>query len=312
MYNLHSSEPPFLAGVELGGTKCIAVLTQGSKVLARHTVATTTPDLTLGALRAQIDEWHSNDGFTAIGIASFGPLSVDPCASDYGCIALTTKPGWSGAPVFSALTHGLGVPAGITTDVIGAALAEGEWGASRGCRTHVYLTIGTGVGAGIVVDSAPLPGITHPEAGHVRVRRLANDDFPGTCVFHGDCLEGLVSGPAITARTGCDSHKLRDDDPVWKSVAREIAELIAALTLTFAPQRIVIGGGVPQRRPALIADIRAQTVLLLGSYQANHSVDAIVAMIVPPMLGNDAGPLGSACVAAVALQIATDRSTRMI
>lgn len=293
--------PALLAGVELGGTKCIAVLARERNILDRVTVPTTTPDATLGALRAALDGWDRTAAFAAIGIGSFGPLSLDPAAADYGAITRTTKPGWSGTPVLQALTRGFGRPAGFATDVTGAALAENAWGAAQGCRTSVYITIGTGVGAGIVVDGAPLPGLTHAEAGHVRVRRTAGDTFAGICTFHGDCLEGLVSGPAITARTGRASSTLDDDDPVWSRVAAEVAELIAALVLTVAPQRIVIGGGVPQRRPALIPAIRAATVALLGGYQANHDATAIADLVVPPALGDDAGPLGSIRLAAVAL-----------
>ena len=295
------TELPLLAGVELGGTKCIAVIARGRTIVDRRVVATTTPDATLAALRAALDQWFVDAAFAAVGIASFGPLSLDPDNPDYGTIARTTKPGWSGAPVLAALTGGFGRPVGFATDVTGAALAEGEWGAAQGCRTHVYATIGTGVGVGIVVDGAPLPGLAHPEAGHVRVRRGAGDAFPGICAFHGDCLEGLVSGPAIAARAQHPSATLADDDPVWIAVAAEVAELMATLVLTLAPQRIVIGGGVPLRRPSLIPAIRAQTVARLGGYQAHHGAAAIAELIVRPALGDDAGPLGSIRLAAMAV-----------
>ena len=295
-----SAELPLVAGVELGGTKCIAVLARGRTILDRRTVATTTPAATLDPLRAALDGWHAA-GAAAIGVASFGPLVLDRGAHDYGSIAPTPKPGWSGTPVLATLTDGLGLPAGFATDVTGAALAEGEWGAAAGCPVHVYLTIGTGVGAGVVVGGVPVSGVTHAEAGHVRVRRAPGDDFAGICAFHGDCLEGLVAGPAIAARTARGSAALGDDDPVWLRVAAEVAELMATLVLTLAPQRIVIGGGVPQRRPHLLPAIRAATVGLLGGYQANHSAAAVAELIVAPALGDDAGPLGSIRLATIAL-----------
>ena len=192
-----------IAGVELGGTKCIAVTARGREIVSR--AQWPTGDDAAATLRTLAD-WlaaaHREEPFAALGIASFGPICLDPASADYGRIINTPKPGWSGADVLGVLAGDLCVPVAIETDVAGAALAEGRWGASQGCPVHVYLTIGTGIGGGIVVDGKPLHGTFHPEMGHVRVRRAAGDPFTGVCPIHGDCLEGLAAGPAIAARVG--------------------------------------------------------------------------------------------------------------
>ena len=190
---------------------------------------------------------------------------------------------------------------GFDTDVAGAALAEGRWGASAGCAVHVYLTIGTGIGGGIVVDGRPFHGATHPEIGHVRLRRIAGDSFPGTCPFHGDCLEGLVSGPAIAARAGRPAERIAADDPVWTWVAANIAELLASLILTLSPQRIVIGGGVPQGQPAMLDLLPAAVLEWLGGYLAGVDRETLARIIVAPGLGADAGILGAVALALTAL-----------
>ena len=292
---------PVVAGVELGGTKCIAVIARDRQILQRAQWPTgDNPAATLG----QIADWLSNAGreepFAALGIGSFGPLCLDPAAPDYGRIVNTPKPGWSGADIIGGIAGGFDVPVGLDTDVAGAALAEGRWGASTACAVHVYITIGTGIGGGIVIDGKPLHGAFHPEFGHVRVRRAPGDAFAGICPVHGDCLEGLASGPAIAARAGQSAETLSPVDPVWQQVACELAELLASLILTLAPHRIVIGGGVGQGQPALLDAIRKGTADLLGGYLPGYRLPDLERLIVPPALGPDAGVYG-----AIALALAT-------
>ena len=292
---------PRVAGVELGGTKALAVLARGGTIIERVRWPTGEPEATLAAIGEEIARWHASEPVAAIGLASFGPLCLDAAAPAFGRIVGTPKPLWSGVDVRGYFAGRFAVPIGFDTDVAGAALAEGRWGATRGCAVHVYLTIGTGVGGGIVVDGRPLHGRAHPEIGHVRVRRRAGDAFAGTCPFHGDCLEGLVSGPAIAARAGRPGRDIDDGDPVWDGVAADVAELMAMLILTLSPERIVVGGGVMQDRPRLFARIRAATAQRLAGYVGGIDAEVLSGIIVPPGLGVDAGPLGAVVLALDAL-----------
>lgn len=290
---------PLVAGVELGGTKGIAVLGRGHEILAQRQVPTRSPAETLAALRRSLSEFQEEHGAAeALGIASFGPIRVDPSAADHGCMLSTPKPGWSGAKVLEMLAGAVNGPVLLDTDVNGAALAEGEWGASRGCHAHVYITVGTGIGAGLVMGGRPLHGTLHPEFGHIRVRRRPGDSFPGRCPFHADCLEGLASGPAIAARAGAPAETLPADHPVWEHVASELAEGLATLIMILSPQRIVIGGGVGQGCGFLLPKIVEATSKLLGGYAV---VDApLDEVIVHSALGGQVGPLGSLRLAQLA------------
>ena len=294
--------PARFAGVELGGTKCIAAIVSDGRIVARRRWPTgDDPPATLGAIADWLAAASGEGPLAAIGIASFGPLCLDRVSADYGRIVNTAKPGWSGADVVTSIAGRLDLPVGLDTDVAGAALAEGRWGAAVGCPVHVYLTIGTGIGGGVVIDGRPLHGTFHPEIGHIRMRRRAGDGFAGICPAHGDCLEGLASGPAIAARAGRPATALAPDDPVWTLVADDVAELIAILMLTLSPHRIVIGGGVTQGRPALLAGIRAATARLLGDYLPGTTPADLARIIVPPMLGDDAGVWGAVALAMAAV-----------
>jgi fructokinase len=281
------------AGIELGGTKGVALIARGRNIIARHRVPTTTPSETLGALSAWLKGRFPETPFEALGIASFGPLGLNPARADYGFITQTTKRHWSNADVLGAFRAWFSGPIGFDTDVNGAALAEARWGAAQGTSAHVYLTIGTGVGGGLVVTGAPVHGLVHPEMGHVRVRRAMGDSFAGICPFHGDCLEGLVSGPALAARTGIKGEEILPDNPVWRSVAQEIAELLVSLIMIASPERILIGGGVGMGQPFLFPLIRDAVAVRLQGYVAGLDRAALDTLIVQPGLGEDAGPLGA-------------------
>lgn len=291
-----------VAGVELGGTKIIAVIGEGRNIRARDQWSTgDDPAAVLATVAAWLEQQQTELGFEALGIASFGPICLDRTDPRYGHILATPKPGWSGADVVGILGSGLDVAVGFDTDVAGAALAEGLWGAAAGCAVHVYLTIGTGIGGGIVIDGVPLHGAMHPEIGHVRVRRAPGDAFAGICPFHGDCLEGLASGPAIAARAGRPANEVPLDHPVWDLVAGEIAEALHMLILTLSPQRIVIGGGVGCGQAALLPRIRAATAACLNFYLPDRSAAELEEVIVGAMFGEDAGVLGSIALAERAL-----------
>ncbi|WP_332836084.1 ROK family protein [Flavisphingomonas formosensis] len=190
---------------------------------------------------------------------------------------------------------------GFDTDVGAAALAEGLWGASIGCGTHAYLTVGTGVGLGLVIDGSIHHGSLHPEAGHVRLRRSPGDDFNGICPFHGDCLEGLISGPALAERASGPAHDLPANAVLWDHVAHDLAELMAMLLLTTAAERILIGGGVVLGRPMLLPRIHAATAQRLNDYLYGCGAADLQKRIRFAGLGADAGPLGGAALALAAL-----------
>lgn len=294
-----------IAGVELGGTKCIAVIAQGRNILSREQWPTTNdPGSTLEAAAAWLDLEQAERGFEALGIASFGPLGLDPARADYGQILNTPKPGWSGANVVAALRGKRAIPIAFDTDVAGAALAEGRWGAAIGCGVHVYLTIGTGIGGGVIVDGKPLHGAIHPEIGHVRVCRSPGDTFAGACPVHGDCLEGLASGPAIALRAGRPAETLSNDDPLWGKVADELAELMHTLIMTLSPHRIVVGGGVGYGQAHLLPRIRIATTQKLARYLPGQSLEELAQTIVPAALGADAGVHGALALALKALKLA--------
>jgi len=287
---------PLVAGMELGGTKCIAVLASGRDILARERLPTRQPAETLPALVDCITGWREAGAkIAALGLASFGPLALDPEAPDYGRLTSTPKAGWADTDLVGAFTS-LGMPIALDTDVNAAALAEGRWGAARGARVHAYLTIGTGIGGGAVVDGKPVHGLMHPEMGHVRIQRRSGDTFPGICPYHGDCLEGLASGPAIAARAGRDAGSLLDDHPLWADIGAEIGELAMMLLLILSPERILIGGGVGSR-PVLLDHVRRTVDQRLNGYLRPCTTSRIAEIIRNPQLGDDTGPLGAIALA---------------
>jgi fructokinase len=296
------SNTPLVAGIELGGTKSVALLGRGTDVVERIRIPTDDPATTLDALSSQLLTWRAAHQFVAIGIGSFGPVGLDRGRTDFGHVTTTPKPGWADVDVRGHFADRFDVPIGFDNDVNGAALAEVRWGAAQGCAVAIYLTIGTGIGGGVVVDGRPLHGLVHPEHGHFRVRRRADDDFPGACPYHGDCIEGLASGPAIAARAGGRAPTLPPEHPVWADVACELGELMATLVLAISPQRIVVGGGVGYGQRWLLPRVRDATLQTLAGYVAALDARAIESLVVPAGLGDDAGPLGAVAIGLDALE----------
>ncbi|KQR80930.1 ROK family protein [Sphingomonas sp. Leaf343] len=290
---------PLIAGLELGGTKCIAILARGpDEIEDRVTIPTTRPEETLGAVEAVLDRWS---GFSALGIASFGPVSIDRHAADYGHITSTPKPGWANQDVARRLARHVGVPTGFHTDVVGAALAEARWGAAKGLADIAYATVGTGIGVGLIAGGLPVDGLTHSEFGHIRPVRASGDDWIGVCPYHGACLEGLAAGPAIQARTGIPGPDLPADHPAWDLVADALGQLLHTLVLTGVPRRIVMGGGVMVGTDHLFPKVRAAMTRSLAGYVALAEVGDAETFVVPPALGGNAGPLGAIVLGAQAL-----------
>lgn len=296
---------PF-AGIELGGTKCICTLAHGpDAIVDQVTIATTVPDETLPAILDTLRRWEREHGFAAIGVASFGPLCLDERHANYGRILATNKPGWRDADVIAAVARPFGCPVGFDTDVNGAALAEMRWGCATGLEDFAYVTVGTGVGVGLIVHGQPTRGLGHSEIGHIRVPRLPGDNAPSACRYHGDCVEGLASGSALVLRLdGRAVDQVADDDPVWEPIVATLAAMCHAIVATTGPMRIAIGGGMPVRQPHLVPRIADALVKSLAGYM---DLPSPTDFIVAPALGDLAGPLGSIALACGAVDAAEAR-----
>jgi fructokinase len=293
---------PLLGGIELGGTKCVCVIGTGpNDIRAQTSLPTgTDPARTLGQLDEFLRDWQAaNEPVRALGMASFGPLDLSRQSPGYGFITSTVKPGWAHTDVLGRFVHDPTAPVGFNTDVNAAALAEHRWGAAQGFEDFAYVTVGTGIGVGLIVGGRPVFGCTHTELGHLRVARARGDLWPGNCAFHGDCAEGLASGPAIAARTGMSAPAVLADNPVWDLVAHALAQLLQAVVLATAPQRILIGGGVAEARPELLVRVRQYLRESLNGYlELDELESGIDRYIAAPGLRSMAGPLGALALAA--------------
>jgi fructokinase len=281
--------------IEAGGTKFIAgVAASPNEILETARFDTVSPDLTIGQAIAWLHAASQRHGsLRSVGIASFGPVELDRGSPKWGYITATTKPGWSDSSFARRVSEELGLPVGFDTDVNGAALAESRWGAGQGQAISVYITVGTGIGGGAIVAGKPLQGISHPEMGHVRPQRHPEDaGFGGICPFHGDCLEGLASGPAITARWGASLSELGPDHPAHDIIAFYLAQMVVTLQSIMEPGRVIMGGGV-MATAGLLGRVRAEAARLGKGYFRGNAQTLIVA----PDLGDMAGLLGGLALA---------------
>ena len=287
-------------GIEAGGTKFVCSVGTGPDDLrAEVTIETARdPQETIGAAIGFFEEQARATPLAAIGIASFGPIDLDPRSATYGFITSTPKPGWRFADLVGPVRAAFGCPVGFDTDVNGAALGEHLWGAAQGLDTFVYLTVGTGIGGGGLVHGRPMHGLVHPEMGHILIPYdRGRDQHPGVCPYHGPCLEGLASGPAMQARWGQPAETLPPDHEAWALEAHFLALGVANLTMTLSPERVVLGGGVMHQR-ALYPLIRQEVKALLNGYiQAPAILDRPEEYIVAPGLGDRAGVLGAIALA---------------
>jgi fructokinase len=284
-------------GVETGGTWCVCALGTGpDDVRECVEFPTTTPEETLERI---VSFFRSHPAPAAVGIGSFGPLDVDPSSPTWGRVTTTPKHGWQHAAVATVVRERLDVPVAFDTDVTAAALAEQRWGAGRGLPSVCYLTVGTGIGAGLVLDGQPVRGLVHPEAGHMRVPHdQERDPFGGVCPTHGDCWEGLASGEAIGRRWGTPAYELPDEHEAWALEGEYLALGILAIVSVVSPHRVILGGGVTQR-PSLLPIVRRCLRELIAGYLDTPLLNArIDDYIVPPALGDEAGVLGGIALAA--------------
>jgi fructokinase len=284
-----------IGAIETGGTKIILALARlDGTILERERIPTKTATESLTQAAQFFRAASAQHGAIAsFGIASFGPVDIDPASPDYGTIKTTPKPGWAGARYQDYLAE-FGAPVVVDTDVNGAALGEWLMGAGKGCATLAYTTVGTGIGTGLVHDGKSRAGFSHYEAGHIRIPhdRIA-DPFPGSCPFHGDCVEGLASGTAIKARFGPALHEMPDPAAAVELIAGYLADLATSLILLHMPDRLVFGGGV-MKAPGMIEALRRRTEARLGGYLSDPRLDpGLERYIVLPALGDDAGITGA-------------------
>ncbi|MCT2532433.1 ROK family protein [SAR92 clade bacterium H231] len=284
------------AGIEAGGTKFNCVIgTDPHTILRRTKIATTTPEETLAAVKDWFVQQSLELGaLSALGIACFGPLDLKPSSSKYGYITATPKAHWSNTEVAGYFQRHFGIPVGFDTDVNGSALGEHLYGAAKDIDDFVYVTIGTGVGAGVFVNGRPLTGMVHPELGHIRLPKKAADSFDGNCAFHGDCLEGLVSGPAIEARWNCIAALLPQEHPAWDLEAHYLALMCVNIAMSYSPQRIILGGGVMDQSH-LFGVIRAKFAQLMSGYMLPDI--ELEEFIVAPGLPGFSGEVGALALA---------------
>jgi fructokinase len=290
-------EPRLFGAIEAGGTKFIcAVGNQDGDILDEARFETRTPAGTLAQVRSYFEAAQRKlKPLSSVGVGAFGPLDLSPASPTFGFITSTPKPGWKNTDLAGTLGRGLQLPVHIDTDVNAAALGELRWGAGRALTDLAYVTVGTGIGVGIVHYGRPVHGLMHPEMGHVSVRRHAADgSFPGACPYHGDCLEGLASGAALVARSGRPLRDAPPDDPIWAIEADYLGQLCALLLLSHSPQRIFLGGGVMQ--PCLYAKVQERMLHWLHDYveapQIRHPQ-----YLTAPGLGTAAGIKGALSLA---------------
>ncbi|AEJ60759.1 ROK family protein [Spirochaeta thermophila DSM 6578] len=289
-----------LGGIEAGGTKWVCALGPSPDRIAEEArFPTTTPKETIARALSFFREMEARHGrLAALGIGSFGPVDVREDSPTWGYITTTPKPGWRDTRVAGVFQEELGVPVGFDTDVNAAALGELSYGAARGLSSVVYITVGTGIGAGVVVDGRPVHGLVHPEAGHILVRRHPDDTYGGRCPFHRDCLEGMASGPALAERWSMRGEDLPQDHQAWRMEAFYLAQGVMNLVLAVSPERVILGGGVMQQGH-LFPLVRSELLRLLAGYVGHPAItEQVDDYVVPPGLGQRAGIVGALVLAA--------------
>ncbi|MGB8646924.1 MAG: ROK family protein [Anaerolineae bacterium] len=288
----------FYGGIEAGGTKFVCAVGTGPDDLELTRFPTTTPAETFGQAIEFFKAQASRRPLAAIGIASFGPVDPNPASPTFGYITSTPKPGWDHANFMGTIKQALGVPVGFDTDVNVAALGEHRWGAAQGLENFIYLTIGTGVGGGGLMNGKLMHGLIHPEMGHIRLPHdWSADPFPGICPYHGDCLEGLACGPAIERRWNARGETLGPDHSAWELEAHYIALALSNFICTLSPERIILGGGVMDQGTVLPM-VQSKTHKLLNGYvRAPEIFEHIDQYIVAPALAPRSGVLGAIALA---------------
>lgn len=282
-------ESMLYGALEAGGTKMVcAIGDEKGHIYDRVLIPSTTPDETM----PEIIRYFKGRQMQALGIACFGPIDLNKDSPSYGHILTTPKLSWQHYDMVGVLKKAFHVPVGFDTDVNGSLLGEVTWGSARGLKNVVYLTIGTGIGGGVLVNGALLHGMLHPEIGHMKLAVMEGDSYQGSCPFHGTCLEGMAAGPAIEARWGKPAGELADRSEVWELESSYIAQALMTLILTLSPQKIILGGGVMHQRQ-LFPMIRAKVKENLNGYLQTQELQDLDSYIIPAGLGDDQGILGA-------------------
>lgn len=287
-----------LGAIEAGGTKfVVAIGDKFGHVEKRTSFPTRTP----GETMADVYRFFDGSGIEALGIGTFGPIDPDKNSPTYGYITTTPKPNWSNYNMLGDLKARYDIPMGFDTDVNGAALGEATFGAAQGLDSCLYITFGTGVGGGAIVEGKLVHGLLHPEMGHIRLIKREDDLYSGHCPYHKDCLEGLAAGPAIEERWGKKGYELPADHPAWDLEAYYIAQALTTFILTLSPKKIILGGGVMKQRQ-LFPMIHRYTLEFLNGYiQKDELLEDIENYIVSPGLEDNAGVCGALALAKLAI-----------
>ncbi len=275
--------------LEAGGTKMVcAIGDENGKIIDRIKFPTETPETTM----PQIFDYFRDKGLSAIGIACFGPIDLHKDSPTYGSITSTPKKGWSGYNIVRETQRELGLPVGFDTDVNGSMLGEATWGCAKGVSDAIYLTIGTGVGGGVISNGKLLHGMLHPEVGHIRLPKVEGDPGKSVCPFHDNCFEGLAAGPSLKARWGVSADQLADKAEVWEIEAEYIANALMSYALILSPQKIILGGGV-MHQEQLFPLVRKKFFDLVNGYIVTDEMNNLDEYIVPPSLNDDQGIMGA-------------------
>lgn len=284
-----------IGGIEAGGTKMVCAIGRADGTLVKRGVY---PTRSAGETVEDLCAFFKGSGIAALGIGTFGPVCLNRESPRYGCLLATPKVRWRGFDFAGTMQRALDVPVVIDTDVNAACLGELAFGSCQGLDSCVYITVGTGIGVGVCIGGKPLHGMLHPEAGHLTVRRAPGDDFAGACPVHGDCFEGLASGPAICERFGVGkASDLADDQRFLQLESSYLAQGIASCILAYAPERIVLGGGVPDHIPHLLSLVRAQVTRELRGYLDTPELRDLDSYLVAPGCAGDQGILGAIALA---------------
>lgn len=283
--------------LEAGGTKMVlAVGNERGQILEQKSIPTRTPEETM----PEIISFFRAKNIDALGVGAFGPVDVVKDSPTYGRILNTPKIAWRQYDLLGTLQEALQVPIGMDTDVNGSCLGEMTYGSAKGLKNVLYLTIGTGIGAGIAVDGKLLHGMLHPEGGHILISRNSKDNAKSVCPCHDSCLEGLASGPAIESRWGKSAKNLADNHMVWELESEYIAKGLVSMILLLSPQRIILGGGV-MHQEQLFPLIREKVSVLLNGYYQTKELDNMDTYIVPASLNGDQGIMGAVRLAQLAI-----------
>ncbi|MDO5415787.1 MAG: ROK family protein [Lachnospiraceae bacterium] len=278
-----------LGALEAGGTKMVcAIGNENGEIFERISIPTLTPEETM----PQMIEYFKKHQVEALGIGCFGPIDLNRQSETYGYITTTPKLAWANYDITGTFAKELGVPVGFDTDVNGSALGESVWGITRGLENSIYITIGTGVGVGVISGGKLLHGMLHPEAGHVMVKPHPKDTFAGGCPYHGSCLEGMASGPAIMKRWGKKAQEMSDVPEVWELEAYYIGQALMNYILVLSPQKIVLGGGVMHQK-GLIEQVREEVKKQLNGYINTKEMENLEDYIVLPSLNDNQGIMGA-------------------